>query len=91
MVLNIHRNHKAKSLGTGRRGVWGWGEREVIYLSVHRHYPNDSRIKMGNRPYKKTWPHYNRSDSGAEAEVYVSIKPKLCSGLGVQFKECYLH
>ena len=52
MVLNVHRNHKAKLLGTGRRGggegVWRWGEWAIIYLSLHCHRQNDSCIKMGS-------------------------------------------
>ena len=32
----------------GGKGVWRWGEREVIYLSLHCHYQNDSCIKMGS-------------------------------------------
>ena len=38
-------------LGTGRRGGKGvrrWGEREIIYLSLHCDHQNDSWIKMGN-------------------------------------------
>ena len=35
-------------LGTGRRGVWRWGEREIIYLSLHCHHQNDFWIKMGS-------------------------------------------
>ena len=31
----------------GRKGVWWWGEREIIYLSLHCHHQNDSCIKMG--------------------------------------------
>ena len=42
MVLNVHRNHK----GVGE--VWRWGEREIIYLSLHCHHQNDFCIKMGN-------------------------------------------
>ena len=30
------------------KGVWGWGEREIIYLSLHCHHQNDSCIKMGS-------------------------------------------
>ena len=30
----------------GGKGVWKWGEREVIYLSLHYHHQNDSCIKM---------------------------------------------
>ena len=28
------------------KGVWRWGKREVIYLSLH--HQNDSYIKMGS-------------------------------------------
>ena len=31
----------------GVKGVWRWGKREIIYLSLHRHHQNDSCIKMG--------------------------------------------
>ena len=34
--------------GVGREGVWRWGKREIIYLSRHCHYQNDSCIKMGS-------------------------------------------
>ena len=30
------------------KGVWRWGEREIIYLSLHCHHQNDSCIKMGS-------------------------------------------
>ena len=56
MVLNVHRNHKAywvqgeekrkKKRGGGY--VWRWGERDIIYLSLHCHHQNDSCIKMGS-------------------------------------------
>ena len=29
-------------------GVWRWGEREIIYLSLHCHHQNDSCIKTGS-------------------------------------------
>ena len=32
----------------GARGVWRWGQREIIYLSLHCHHQNDSGIKMGS-------------------------------------------
>ena len=32
----------------GRRVVWRWGKREIIYLSLHCHHQNDSYIKMGS-------------------------------------------
>ena len=30
------------------KGVWRWRNREIIYLSLHCHHQNDSRIKMGS-------------------------------------------
>ena len=35
-------------MGGGGKGVWRWGEREIIYLSLHCHHQNDSCIKMGS-------------------------------------------
>ena len=35
-------------MGTGRRGVWRWGEREIMYLSLHCHHQNGSCIKTGS-------------------------------------------
>ena len=32
----------------GGGGVWRWGKREIIYLSLHCHLQNDSCIKMGS-------------------------------------------
>ena len=32
----------------GVKGVWRWGEREIIYLSLHCHHQNDFCIKMGS-------------------------------------------
>ena len=49
MVLNVHRNHEAYQ-GRGEGGgeeVWRWGQREIMYLSLHCHHQNDSRIKTG--------------------------------------------
>ena len=35
--------------GGGGGEVWGgWGERGMIYLSLHCHHQNDSCIKMGS-------------------------------------------
>ena len=31
----------------GGDGVWRWGKREIIYLSLHCHHQNDFCIKMG--------------------------------------------
>ena len=30
------------------KGVWIWGKREIIYLSLHCHHQNDSCIKTGS-------------------------------------------
>ena len=32
----------------GGKGVWRWGEREIMYLSLHCHHHNDSCIKIGS-------------------------------------------
>ena len=49
MVLNVHRNHKAyQGRGEEGKGVWRWGERETVYLSLHCHYQNDFCIKVGS-------------------------------------------
>ena len=32
----------------GGKGVWRWGEREIIYLSLYCHHQNDFCIKMGS-------------------------------------------
>ena len=34
--------------GENGEGVWRRGNREIIYLSLHYHYQNDSCIKMGS-------------------------------------------
>ena len=34
--------------GENGEGVWRRGNREIIYLSLHYHYQNDSYIKMGS-------------------------------------------
>ena len=36
-----------KGVGGGE-GVWWWGKREIIYLSLHCHHQNDVCIKMGS-------------------------------------------
>ena len=50
MVLNVHRNHKAycRDGKKGGKGVWRWGKREIIYLTLHCHHQNDFCIKMGS-------------------------------------------
>ena len=32
----------------GGKGVCRWGEREIMYLSLHCHHQNDTCIKMGS-------------------------------------------
>ena len=32
----------------GAKGVWRWGEREIIYLSLHCRHQNDFCLKMGS-------------------------------------------
>ena len=43
----------------GRRGIWRWGKREIIHLSLHSHHQNVSCIEMGsNRShlmFRKLW------------------------------------
>ena len=34
--------------GGGGGGVWRWGEKEIIYLSLHCHHQNDFCIKVGS-------------------------------------------
>ena len=29
-------------------GVWRWGKKEIIYISLHCHHQNDFGIKMGS-------------------------------------------
>ena len=49
MVLNVHRNHKAyQGRGEEGKGVGRWGEREIIYLSLHCRHQNDFCIKVGS-------------------------------------------
>ena len=49
MMLNVHRNHEGYwGRGEEREGVWRWGEREIIYLSLHCHHQNDSCSKVGS-------------------------------------------
>ena len=49
MVLNVHKTIRLIRDGEKEwKGVWRWGKREIIYLSIHCHHQNDSHIKMGN-------------------------------------------
>ena len=33
---------------SGAKGMWRWGEREIIYLSLHCHHQNDFCIEVGS-------------------------------------------
>ena len=73
MVLNVHRNHKAY-YGQGERGkgVWRWGEREIIYLSLHCHHQTESCIKMGSDE-----SHFNVSLAGTLKDLALLSLQKL--------------
>ena len=49
------------------KGVWRWGEREIIYLSLHCHHQNDSCIKMGSSE-----SHFNVS-VGSEGQSHKTV------------------
>ena len=34
--------------GGGGNGVWRWGKRVIIYLSLHCHHQDDSCVKMSS-------------------------------------------
>ena len=57
----------------GEKGVWRWGNREIIYLSLHRHHQNDSCIKM-----RSDKSHFNVSvDSDGQSHKKVSTNHNL--------------
>ena len=35
----------------GGKGVWRWGQREIIPMWIHCHHQNDSCIKMGQESH----------------------------------------
>ena len=78
MVLNVHRNHKAyygRGEGGGE-GVWRWGKREIIYLSLHCHHQNDFCVKMGSDD-----SHFNDSiGSDGQSQKTVSTNHNLVEG-----------
>ena len=51
----------------GGKGAWRWGEREIIYLSLHCHHQNDSCIKMGSDE-----SHFNVS-VGSEGQSHKTV------------------
>ena len=68
MVLNVHRNHRAyQRRGEVGKGVWKWGEREIIYLSLHCHHQNDSGTKMGSDE-----SHFNVSE-GSDGQSHKTV------------------
>ena len=50
MVLNVRKTIRLIRDGEKKMGkrVWRWGEREIIYPSLHSHHQNDSCIKTGS-------------------------------------------
>ena len=57
----------------GRKGVWRWGKREIIYQSLHCHHQNDFCIKMGSNE-----SHFNVSGgSGGQSHKTVSTNHNL--------------
>ena len=45
MVLNVHRNGDGEK---GGKGVWGGGERKIMYQLLHCHHQNEPCIKIGS-------------------------------------------
>ena len=59
-------------------GVWRWGNREIIYLSLHCQHQNDSCIKMGSDE-----SHFNVSvGSDGQSHRTVSTNHNLCEKKG---------
>ena len=53
-------------------GVWRWGEREIIHLSLHCHHQNDSCINMASDE-----SHFNVSvGSDGQSHKTVSTNPQ---------------
>ena len=48
MIRLIRDGEKGGGGGGGEKGVWRWGKRETMHLSLHCHHLNDSCIKMGS-------------------------------------------
>ena len=48
MVLTSTETIRPIRDGEKGEGVWRWGKREIIYLSLQCHHQNDSCIKMGS-------------------------------------------
>ena len=79
MVLNVLRNHKVIRDGEKGEGwekgeiiyVGRWGEREIIYLSLHCHHQNDTCIKMGSDE-----SHFNVS-VGSDGQSHKTVSTNL--------------
>ena len=56
----------------GEKGVWRWGSREIIYLSLHCHHQNNSCIKMGSDE-----SHFNVSVGDGQSHRTVSTNHNL--------------
>ena len=50
--INFYLNQRGRgvykdSSSHTQRGIWRWGEREIIYLTLHCHHQNDFCVKVG--------------------------------------------
>ena len=81
MVLNVQRT--IRLFRDGEKGVWRWGKREIIYLSLHCHHQNDCCIKVGSdeshfnvsvgsdgQSHKTVSTNHNLSEEKAEPKRY---------------------
>ena len=60
----------------GEKGVWRWGKREIIYLSLHCHHQNDSCIEKGSDESSLS-PHFHASFPSFHREnLMVSVDVK---------------
>ena len=59
----------------GGKGLWRWGKREIIYLSLHCHYQNDFCIKVGC-----DGSHFNVSSALRWAAMGAILKFHNCEG-----------
>ena len=47
-VKGLMSTETSRLIRDGEKGVWRWGEKLIIYLPLHCHHQNDSRIEMGS-------------------------------------------
>ena len=90
MLLYVHRNRWfVRDEG---KGVWRWGEKEIIYLSLHYHHQNDYCIKMcsdeshvnvsvgsDGQSHKTVSTNHNLSEEKGEPKRYRTEVPPLTS------------